>query len=192
MNPAVAVLAIIASYFFGTVPSAIVVAKSKGVDITSFGSGNPGASNVSRALGLKYGVMVFVIDFAKSAIPAAIMLGHRPIAYACGAAALLGHIFPITRKMKGGKGVASGAGALLPMHPVVIVIAALSWVALAKLTKKASVASIVVVAAVVVALGFTSPAWETLASVGIALLIEIRHLPNIKRLISGNELKVAK
>jgi glycerol-3-phosphate acyltransferase PlsY len=136
--------------------------------------------------------MEFDIDFAKSAIPAAVMLGHRPIAYACGAAALLGHIFPITRKKKGGKGVASGAGALLPMHPVVIVIAALSWVALAKLTKKASVASIVVVAAVVVALGFTSPAWETLASVGIALLIEIRHLPNIKRLISGNELKVAK
>jgi glycerol-3-phosphate acyltransferase PlsY len=192
MNPAVAVLAIIASYFFGTVPSAIVVAKSKGVDITSFGSGNPGASNVSRALGLKYGVMVFVIDFAKSAIPAAIMLGHRPIAYACGAAALLGHIFPITRKMKGGKGVASGAGALLPMHPIVIVVAALSWATLAKVSKKASVASIVVVAAVVVALGFTSPAWETLASVGIALLIEIRHLPNIKRLISGNELKVAK
>jgi glycerol-3-phosphate acyltransferase PlsY len=62
MNPIVAVLAIVLAYFCGTLPSAILIAKSKGIDITTFGSGNPGASNISRALGAKYGALVFLLD----------------------------------------------------------------------------------------------------------------------------------
>lgn len=69
MNPIVAVLAIVLAYFCGTLPSAILIAKSKGIDITTFGSGNPGASNISRALGAKYGALVFLLDAAKGAIP---------------------------------------------------------------------------------------------------------------------------
>lgn len=188
MNVLNLVLGIIGAYILGMLPSAIVVARAKGVDITSFGSGNPGASNVARAIGWKYGSLVFVLDAAKGAIPALLLIGHRPSAYVCGAMAIVGHIFPVTRGFKGGKGIATGGGVLLALHPIIMVIAALSWVAIMKLSKKASVASIAIVPLVVVLLIVTGkPAWEVLAFVGLGLLIEIRHLSNIKRLLSGSE-----
>ena len=188
MNVLNLVLGIIGAYVLGMLPSAIVVARAKGVDITSFGSGNPGASNVARAIGWKYGSLVFVLDAAKGAIPALLLIGHRPSAYICGAMAIVGHIFPITRGFKGGKGIATGGGVLLALHPIIMVIAALSWIAIMKLSKKASVASIAIVPLVVVLLLITGkPAWEVLAFVGLGLLIEIRHLSNIKRLLSGSE-----
>jgi glycerol-3-phosphate acyltransferase PlsY len=188
MNIFVALAAIVISYAIGTIPSAIVVARAKGVDITTFGSGNPGASNVARALGWKYGIIVFAVDAAKGALPVAAALGHRPTAYLCGAAAILGHIFPANRQFKGGKGIATGGGVLLVLHPPVMVASAVVWVATMKLTKKASLASIVIVPlvlALLVAMG--KPAWEIFAFIGIGVLIEIRHISNIKRLLTGNE-----
>jgi glycerol-3-phosphate acyltransferase PlsY len=182
------ILGIVGGYLLGTLPSAIIVARAKGVDITSFGSGNPGASNVARAIGWRYGSIVFLLDAAKGAIPAVLLIGHRPSAYICGAAAIVGHIFPVTRGFKGGKGIATGAGVLLVLHPLIMVISAVSWIAIMKLSKKASVASIVVVPLVVVLLAVTGkPAWEIMAFVGLGVLIEIRHLSNIKRLLSGSE-----
>lgn len=188
MNLFVALAAIVVSYAIGTIPSAIVVARAKGIDITTFGSGNPGASNVARAIGWKYGIIVFAIDAAKGALPAIAALGHRPTAYLCGAAAILGHIFPLNRKLKGGKGIATGAGVLLALHPPVMLICAAVWIATMKLTKKASVASIVVIPLVMALLViFGKPAWEIFAFIGIGALIEIRHISNIKRLLSGSE-----
>lgn len=191
MNTVLAVVGIVAAYLFGTMPSAIVVARSKGVDITSFGSGNPGASNVGRALGMKWGALVFVLDAAKGAVPVAVALvaaDGRGLAYVCGAASILGHIFPVTRSFKGGKGIATGGGVLLPLHPPVMIGAVAFWLITAKVTKKASVASIVVVPLVMVALAVLgTPAWEIAALVGLGALIEIRHLSNIKRLITGTE-----
>lgn len=188
MNLFVALAAIVVSYAIGTIPSAIVVARAKGIDITTFGSGNPGASNVARAIGWKYGIIVFAIDAAKGALPAIAALGHRPTAYLCGAAAIFGHIFPLNRKLKGGKGIATGAGVLLALHPPVMLICAAVWIATMKLTKKASVASIVVIPLVMALLViFGKPAWEIFAFIGIGALIEIRHISNIKRLLSGSE-----
>lgn len=188
MNLFVALAAIVVSYAIGTIPSAIVVARAKGIDITTFGSGNPGASNVARAIGWKYGIIVFAVDAAKGALPAIAALGHRPTAYLCGAAAILGHIFPLNRKLKGGKGIATGAGVLLALHPPVMLICAAVWIATMKLTKKASVASIVVIPLVMALLViFGKPAWEICAFIGIGALIEIRHISNIKRLLSGSE-----
>lgn len=188
MSVFISVIAVVAAYFIGTLPSAIIIARSKGVDITSVGSGNPGASNVARALGWKYGGMVFVLDAAKGAIPVAAMLSDRPIAYLCGAAAIVGHIFPVTRSFKGGKGIATGGGVLLPLHPPVMIGALLVWVLIAKFGKKASLASIVVVPLVMLTLAVIgTPAWEIFAFIGIGILIEIRHLSNIKRLITGTE-----
>lgn len=184
------VIGIVISYFFGTLPSAIIVARSKGVDITSFGSGNPGASNVARAIGWKYGSIVFLLDGLKGALPVAVAVFNdsRPGAYLFGAAAIAGHIFPVTRKFKGGKGVATGAGILFPMHPFIIVGAALTWIVIMKTTKKASVASIVAVPAILAALIVSGvEAWEIMSFIGIGALVEIRHLSNIKRLISGEE-----
>ena len=189
MNLAVVVLAVVVAYFCGTLPSAIIVAKSKGVDITSVGSGNPGASNVARALGTKYGVYVFVLDAMKGALPVAlVMISSRPAAYACAAATVLGHVFPITRKFKGGKGVATGAGSLFPLHPFILLGALGVWVLLTKTTKKASIASIAIVPVLIVAFIVSgTPAWEISSLIGIGALVEIRHLSNIKRLITGTE-----
>jgi glycerol-3-phosphate acyltransferase PlsY len=188
MSPLVAVIAVVVAYLVGTLPSAIIIARSKGVDITSTGSGNPGASNVARALGWKYGGMVFVLDAAKGALLVALTLSDRPVAYLCGAAAILGHIYPITRKLKGGKGIATAAGVLLPLHPLIMLGTMLTWILIAKVGKKASVASIVAVPLVTLALiVFGTPAWEIFSFIGIGILIEIRHLSNIKRLITGTE-----
>ncbi len=182
------VIAVVVAYFCGTIPTAIIVARSKGVDITSFGSGNPGASNVGRALGTRYFVLVMVVDAAKGGLPTALLLGDRPVAYACGAAAIIGHVFPVTRRFRGGKGIATGAGVVLAVQPLVMLAALVSWLAVLKLSKKASVASIVAVPVVVV--GFVvsgSPGWELWSIVGLSLLVEIRHVSNIKRLLQRSE-----
>lgn len=183
------VAALLGAYASGMLPSAIVVARAKGVDITAFGSGNPGASNVARALGAKWGVVVFAFDAAKGATPVALaLLADRPLAYGCAAAAVLGHVFPATRGFRGGKGIATGGGVLLPLHPPVMLAAAATWLVLAKVSKRASVASILVVPAVIVAIVLRgTPGWEIAALAGLAGLIEIRHLSNIRRLVSGTE-----
>jgi len=188
MNPVLAIIAIAAAYLCGTLPSALLIARAKGVDIATVGSGNPGASNVARAIGWKYGIWVFILDAVKGALPVFLLLSDRPIAYACAAAAIAGHIFPITRHFKGGKGVATGAGVLLPLHPLVMLGAAAFWVITMKLSKKASVASIAVVPVVIITLfAINKPLWEILSFIALGCLIEIRHISNIKRLISGSE-----
>lgn len=188
MDALVVIAAAVVSYFLGTIPSAIVVARSKGVDITTFGSGNPGASNVGRALGAKWGILVFAIDAAKGAVPTALMLGDRKVAYVCGAAAVLGHIFPVTRRFKGGKGIATGGGVVLALYPLDLLAALVVWLVLMKLTKKASVGSIVAVPVVIVGLVLAGPpAWELWSMVGLGLLVEARHIGNIKRLFAGAE-----
>ena len=188
MNALTITLAVVASYFSGTIPTAIAVARSKGVDITTFGSGNPGASNVGRALGTRYFALVMLIDGLKGSVPTALMLGDRHVAYACGAAAVVGHVFPVTRRFRGGKGVATGAGVLLAVHPVMMLIAFAGWLVISRVTKKASLGSIAAVPIVIVELivGHT-PAWELWSMVGIGALVEVRHLGNIKRLLSGSE-----
>jgi len=181
---------VVLSYFLGTLPSAIIIARSKGIDIMTVGSGNPGASNVARALGTKYGAMVFLLDAAKGAIPAVLGLAANGDAgaYICATAAILGHMFPVTRKFRGGKGIATGAGMLLIMHWYILAYLLTSWLIIAKVTKKASIGSVLLVPTVPIVLWIIgTPLWEILTIIGIGLLIEVKHFPNIKRLISGNE-----
>ncbi|MBK9969805.1 MAG: glycerol-3-phosphate acyltransferase [Acidimicrobiaceae bacterium] len=101
-------LLLVPAYLLGTFPSAVMVARSKGIDIHEVGSGNPGASNVARTMGTKWGVFVFFLDGLKGAIPAAVALMFTerpsPAAYAMTGAAVVGHMYPITRRFKGGKG----------------------------------------------------------------------------------------
>ena len=188
MNAATTVLAVVVAYFMGTIPSAIVIARSKGVDITTFGSGNPGATNVGRALGTKYFVICMLMDAGKSFVPTVAMVGDRHVAYMCGAAAIVGHIFPVTRKLKGGKGIAAGAGVLLAVQPVAALAAFAAWLLLSRTTGKSSIGSIAAVPVAVAALALSGvPAWEVWSMVGIGVLVEIRHIGNIKRLLSGSE-----
>ena len=189
-------LLLVPSYFLGTFPSAVMVARSKGIDIHQVGSGNPGASNIARTMGTKWGVFVFFLDGLKGAIPAAVALSFhdRPskLAYAMVAAAVLGHMYPVTRRFKGGKGVATMGGATLVLQPLLFAILTVVWVAVRKLTGKASLASLLLT------IGFPSgvallggPGWEVATAAALGALVLLRHLDNIKRLRVGKELSAS-
>ncbi|MCX6528072.1 MAG: glycerol-3-phosphate acyltransferase [Actinobacteria bacterium] len=187
----IAVIAIcVLSYFLGTFPSAIMVATSKGLDITHIGSGNPGTSNIARAMGWKYGALVFVMDAGKGSIATAIgmFISDRRLGYLCGAVAIIGHMFPVQRKFKGGKGVATGAGIIFVMYFFVMLLLSVMWVISLKLTKKASIGSILLLPLLPILFALAgAPAWEIWTTIGLGVIIEIRHTANIKRLLSGNE-----
>ena len=179
-----------AAYVIGTFPSAQLVARANGVDITAYGSGNPGASNVTRALGWRKGAWVFVLDAAKGAAAAGLGLavGGRPAAYALGAAAIVGHIAPITRRFRGGKGVATGGGVLAVIHPIGFTVVAVVWWVLGRLTGKAAVGSIIAVCLVPVGLAISgAPAWEFVGTVALCSLIVARHAGNVRRLVRHQE-----
>ncbi len=179
-----------AAYLLGTFPSASIVASGSGVDITTTGSGNPGASNVTRALGWRKGMIVFVLDALKGALATLVglWLGGRAGGYVLGAAAIVGHIFPITRRFRGGKGVATGAGVLGVLHPIVAAAVAVIWLTLSRLTGKAAIASIAAVVVTPIGLALTgAPAWEFAATVGLCALLVIRHAGNIRRMLRREE-----
>jgi glycerol-3-phosphate acyltransferase PlsY len=168
-----------------------MIARSRGVDILTQGSGNPGASNVARVLGSRWGALVFGLDASKGAVPALVglALGTRPGAYVLVSAAVLGHMFPVTRRCRGGKGVATMGGAMLVLHPVTSVILLAVWIVVRKATGKASLASLLITVGlpVGIAIGGT-PAWEIVAVIALCTLVFVRHAGNIKRLISRREL----
>jgi acyl phosphate:glycerol-3-phosphate acyltransferase len=138
------------AYVLGTFPSAILIARANGIDISTFGSGNPGASNVTRALGWRKGMWVYVLDAGKGALAAGLglALDGRPLAYWCGAAAIVGHMFPVFRGFKGGKGVATGSGVLLIVQPILAPLAVGLWWLVSKATGKAALGSVIAVALV--------------------------------------------
>ncbi len=183
-------LLIAISYLLGTFPSAILVAKANGVDISSFGSGNPGASNVTRALGWRKGVWVYVLDALKGAIPAAVALAvdGRPLAYWCGAAAIIGHMFPVFRRFRGGKGVATGSGVLVVLFPLLFVVCVASWWIVTKVTGKAAIGSIVAAALVPIGLAVSGEeAWEFVAVLLLSGRVALKHSGNVARMIRREE-----
>ena len=131
------------------------------------------------------------MDVLKGALAAGLGLavdGHRG-AYILGVAAILGHVFPVTRRFKGGRGVATGAGVMLVIFPLLTLAMTALWIVLAKLTHKASIASITVAIAfpIVVALA-GHEAGDVLVITVMALLVVGRHLSNLRRLVTGREL----
>lgn len=178
------------AYLFGTFPSAILIARANGIDIATFGSGNPGASNVTRALGWRKGIWVYALDATKGALATGLGLvtDGRPAAYACGAAAIIGHMLPVFRHFRGGKGVATGSGVLLVLQPLIAPVALVVWWLVTKATGKAALGSLVAVALVPVGLIVLGrPAWEFVAVAGVCALILVRHAGNILRLIRREE-----
>jgi acyl phosphate:glycerol-3-phosphate acyltransferase len=184
------VLLATAGYFIGTFPSAIMVAKANGIDITTVGSGNPGASNVARALGMKKGAYVYGLDAVKGAVATGLGLAifGNAAAFWCAAAAVIGHVYPITRRFAGGKGVATASGAMLVVHPFISLGLLFLWAVLSKTTKKASVSSLIITFLLPICIAAAgAPGWEVGATIGIGILVVIRHIPNLRRLRSGLE-----
>ncbi len=188
--PAAALLSVPA-YLLGTFPTAVLVARAGGHDVTAEGSGNPGASNVARIMGWKAGLLVMAGDMAKGAIASGVGLAvaGRGVGYILGVLAVLGHTYPVTRRFKGGKGVATAGGMLAVLNPLVSVVLAVVWFLAARVLKLASVGSLIVAILFPVGVVLTARAgWEIGVTSAIAALVVVRHLPNLRRLLRGQEL----
>lgn len=206
------VILIIGAYLLGSVPFAQVIARAHGKDLRSIGSGNIGATNLSRALGKRWAYFCFCLDALKGLIPmlaAAYTLSSPPtiteliLALAVGCASILGHIFPIYIKFKGGKGVATSFGVALGLWPYYTLCAAIAfvvWVVVVLLIRYISLASIVasVTFPLLLLLAIVlKPSWDfanlwplLIAAIVIPIMVIVRHRQNIKRLIAGTESKV--
>lgn len=187
----VAIVGVLAgSYLLGTLPTALVVGRHRGVDPTSAGSGNPGATNVYRTAGRRAGVLTLVGDLAKGALAAGAgwAVGGRGLGVACGVAAVLGHVAPVTRRFHGGKGVATSAGMALVLFPLPLLGAVALFVVVTRATRVVALGSVAAAASLplgAVALG--SPGTEILALVVCAVLVIVRHRANLGRLRRGEE-----
>jgi len=178
------------AYLLGSFPTAALVARATGHDILREGSGNPGASNVYRLAGWKAGLIAFVGDFAKGAIPSAVGLvldGHRG-AYLLGFAAVVGHVLPVMFRFRGGRGVATAGGTLAVIFPLITLGLAVLWFIIARGLRKASVGSIVVTVAFPVLVALTGHSWgDVVITSALALVVLSRHVPNLRRLFRGEE-----
>jgi glycerol-3-phosphate acyltransferase PlsY len=180
-------------YVLGMFPSAVLVARAKGHDILAEGSGNPGASNVARILGWRFGAVVLLADFAKGAAAAGLgwAAGGRPGAYLVGCAAVVGHTYPFRRK--GGKGVAAAGGMLVVLFPEVVAALGVVWFVVARVLHKASIASLLILVAFPVTVWLRGyDGWEVTVISGVAALLLLRHLPNIRRLVHRQEIDVTR
>ncbi len=196
----------VAGYLLGALPFGYLVARAHGVDIFKVGSGNPGATNVKRVLGEKFGAkgkragnFVFALDALKGAVATGwpllpfVQAPHQEVLALIGVvAAVLGHSFSIFTRFKGGKGVATAAGGLVVLLPVACVIAAGVWVLTFYTTRYVSLGSILGAAAVIAASWLLDyhVAYAVIATV-LAGFVIVRHHANIRRLLNGTEAKFA-
>jgi glycerol-3-phosphate acyltransferase PlsY len=181
---------VVLSYLLGCLPVARVVAGRFGVDPTASGSGNPGASNVYRTTGRRAGAAVLIGDVAKGALAAGLGLavGGRLLGLVAGLAAVVGHVAPATRRFRGGKGVATAAGAMGVLFPLATAAAAVVWIAVLAVTSVASVASLAATAVLVAGVLVAGVDGGELVVVGLmAATVLVRHAGNIGRLAQGAE-----
>jgi glycerol-3-phosphate acyltransferase PlsY len=206
----------IGAYVVGSIPIGFLLARSKGVDIRQHGSGNIGATNVWRVLGPRLGALCFALDVLKGMLPVLLAglvngtLRNIPDPDAAlswmgvAAAAILGHMFPVWLKFKGGKGVATGFGALLGVWPIMTAAAvgALAvWLISARLTKFVGISSCVAALSMpawVCGAGWAligPRMWETvwpyvLVGVFLAIVVVFKHRGNIRRTLDGTERRI--
>ncbi len=195
---------VIASYLLGSIPFGYVAGRLAGIDVRKAGSGNVGATNVVRVLGKRYGYPVFALDVLKGfgAVKISMLMAsgrppewNSPEIFGIFAAtsAVLGHVYPPWLKFKGGKGVATSAGALLALTPVATLIGVAIWIIVFWLTRYVSLASVVATVALpIVILMIRSPDENSgkllvYSSLCVAALVIWRHRSNLSRLIRGTE-----
>jgi acyl-phosphate glycerol 3-phosphate acyltransferase len=206
----VAVVPLALAYLIGALPFGYLIGRLRGVNLFTVGSGNIGATNAARVLGWPFGVLVFVLDFLKGAVPVA---GAAPLANAIdagstlgapealrvGAAALafLGHLFPLYLGFRGGKGVATGAGTIFVLVPGPAAFAVLAWVVVLLASRIVSLASLAAVTILVLARLVGTPAAfapdalpDTLyLLIGTGFVI-VKHRANVARLLAGTESRI--
>lgn len=181
MNALVLALAAVGGYLIGSISPAALLARSRRVDLRALGSGNPGATNVGRVLGVRWGVLVALLDVAKGFVPAlAFSLVDSDAGLVAGAAAVVGHVTSPFLRGRGGKGVAAAFGAVLGVAPfwalglliVFAVVAALSrWIALASMTTA--------VALLAVSLATDADLPHRIWAAFLTVVILLRHRTNV-------------
>jgi acyl phosphate:glycerol-3-phosphate acyltransferase len=197
------IVAALAAYLLGSIPTGFLVAKAKGVDIRAVGSGNMGATNVFRVLGRTAGTIVLLVDalkgYAAAAwvcggllemfnVPAADVETHRVVA---GIGAVLGHNYTCWLKFKGGKGIATSAGVYIALAPLAVIIALAAWIVFALLTRYVSVASIAAAVALPAAVWFTKDSVLLgIVTTALGALAIFKHKKNIQRLLDGTENRI--
>lgn len=188
-------LVVFLSYLIGAIPFGLFFGKLAGIDVRNSGSGNIGATNVSRLVGKKMGVLTLVADVGKGFLPmlaAAWILkesqtGNSVVMY-CGAAAFLGHLFPIYLKFKGGKGVATALGVFLYLDPVAVLIALAAFIVVVFASGYVSVGSLTAAAVFPLVLWYLGNGGSQLALAGfVSILIWVKHHENIMRLLRHEE-----
>ncbi len=190
-----AALWLLASYFVGAIPTSYLAGRLfRGIDLREHGSRNLGATNVYRTLGWRYAIPVGLVDIAKGAVPVLVfgpqVSDSQLFALACGLAAILGHVFSVFVRFRGGKGVATAAGVMLGLAPMAIGVAAVTWLLVLKLSGYVSLASIVGAAVFPVAVYLLQrpDQPEVLWLDGlVAVAIIWLHRANIRRLLNGTE-----
>lgn len=191
---------VIAAYLIGSIPFGLIVGRMRGLDIRQHGSGNIGATNVTRVIGKSWGYLVFAADAIKglTAVLVGQVFAHQFHQWAglagvlAAVSVVIGHSAPVWLKFRGGKGVATAAGACLGLVPIATLIAFLVWVAIFFITRYVSVASIAAAAALPLSarfLPFADHADLLIFSflLVIASLVILRHWTNIGRLLRGTE-----
>jgi glycerol-3-phosphate acyltransferase PlsY len=197
-------LALVAAYVVGSIDFAVIIGRMHGVDIRDVGSGNPGASNVLRSIGKVPAAMVLIGDTMKGVVGAAMGIvasGSGDLlspgvllsqwAFLAGFFAVVGHCYPVFHRFRGGKGVATGLGVLFFTVPLVAVIVLVSWMVLVRLTKTASISSLIVVGA-----SIPLAMWQGVSGMSLVwllatvVLVVWRHKANILRVFKGSEQKV--
>jgi glycerol-3-phosphate acyltransferase PlsY len=180
----VAIGCVVAGYLIGTFPTALLVGRWVGVDPTRSGSGNPGATNMARTAGRRAGVLTLAGDLAKGAGAAGLgwAVGGHGLGVACGVAAVVGHVLPVQRGFRGGKGVATGAGMALVLFPAALALAAVAFAGVALATRAVGLGSIAGAVALPVAAAVTGATAAEVAALAVcAVLIVARHHDNITR-----------
>lgn len=181
------VAAIVIAFLVGSLNPATTIARLLGKDLTTAGSGNPGATNAGRVLGRKWGVLVGVLDVLKGLVPVFVAgqwFGAH-LAYAVGLAAVLGHIWSPYLHGRGGKGVATTLGAILGVHPWVALVVLVVFGAAAALTRWVAAGSIFGAVALIVTAGFVlagrapGDLWTGLWLVALGLIVLARHRSNL-------------
>lgn len=184
-------VAVTLAYLVGCIPTGLLLTRRAGIDVRTVGSGNIGATNVTRAAGRRLGLLTLLGDALKGAVPTAVAvaLGATDALVASVAVAtVVGHVFPITLGLRGGKGVATALGALLVLSPVVALAATVLFAGLFGATRRVSVGSLGAAVATPVALVLGhAPRAHVIGMLVVGLLILLRHRENIARLVEGTE-----
>ena len=184
--------ALVGGYLLGSVPFGLILTRLAGMgDIRQIGSGNIGATNVLRTGSKKVATATLLLDGAKGA--AAVLIARKfgpDVAIVAAAGALLGHLFPVWLKFRGGKGVATALGTLLALAPPVRALACATWLAVALVLRYSSLAALIALAAAPLFCWWLADPQRTEFAAAMAVLVWIRHWENIRRLVTGSESRI--